>query len=141
MASSLVEKMIEHHGYPMVTTGNVDDFLHGNDYSVLFFSENPKNFPESNDVAVILPELMRAFGHRIAVGVVERDSERPLQAKYRFRGFPALVFLKQDGYLDVITKVRNWSEYTEEISRILKLEVSEPPAFDLSAVCPGAPGI
>ena len=138
MYSPLVQKMIDRHGYPIINEENVDNFLQEHEYAVLFFTENPKNFPESNDVAVILPELMQAFGGRIAVGVVGRDCERPLQARFRFKGYPALVFLRSGGYLDVITKVHNWSEYTEEVDRILKLEAGEPPAFDLSTICPGS---
>lgn len=138
MYSPLIQKMIDRNSYPIITDENIDEFLNENEYSALFFTENPKNFPESNDVAVILPELMAAFGGRIRVGVIGRDVERPLQARFRFKGYPALVFLKGGGYLDVITKVRNWSEYTEEVDRILKLEVSEPPAFDMSSVCPGS---
>ena len=138
MYSPLIEKMIKRNDYPLVSQDNLELFSEASEYSVLFFTENPKNFPESNDVAVILPELMQAFGNHIQVGVVDRNHERPLQARYRFRGFPALVFLKQGSYLDVITKVKNWSEYTEEVTRILSLETSEPPAFDLSVICPGA---
>lgn len=138
MYSPLVQRMIDRHGYPIVSEESLEGFLQEHEYSVLFFTENHKTFPESNDVAVVLPELMQAFGGRIRVGVVSRDDERSLQARFRFRGFPALVFLKRDGYLDVITKVRNWSEYTEEVDRIIKLEVSNPPAFDLTTVCPGS---
>jgi hydrogenase-1 operon protein HyaE len=140
MYSPLIEKMIDHNSYPIVSQDSLDAFAKTHEFTVLFFSENPKNFPESNDVAVILPELMQAFGGRIQVGVVDREHERPLQARFRFRTFPALVFLKNGSYLDVITKVKNWSEYTEEVQRILELESSEPPAFDLSATCPGATG-
>lgn len=138
MYSPLIQNMIEKYDYPLVTEASLDDFFQTSEYCVLFFTEDAKSFPESNDVAVVLPELMQAFSNRIKVGVVSRESERPLHARFRFSGYPSLVFFKNGGYLDVISKIHNWSEYTEEVARILDLEVSDPPPFDFSKVCPGS---
>lgn len=138
MYSPLIENMIETYGYPVVTEEDIDVFLDGNEQVVLFFTENANNYPESNDVAIILPELMKVFGGHLVAAVVHRESERPLQRRYRFRGYPALVFLHNGQYLGAITKVRNWTEYLDEFKDILASDVSEPPAFDLDKICPGS---
>jgi len=138
MYSPLIENMIEMYGYPIVTEDNIDVFLNENEQVVLFFTENANNYPESNDVAIILPELMKVFKDHLAAAVVHRESERPLQRRYRFRGYPALVFLCNGQYLGAITKVRDWTEYLDEFKTIFDSEVSEPPAFDLDKICPGS---
>ena len=138
MSSALIEKIIEKNNYPRLTEHDLDGFFTSSEYCVLFFTGEVRSFPESNDVAVALPELMAVFGNRIRVGVVDRESERRLHARYRFSSYPALVFIKNGGYLDVITRIQNWSDYTRQIAEILTLEVSEPPPFDFAKTCAGS---
>ena len=68
-------------------------------------------FPESHDVAVILPELVKAFSGRLQAAVIRKAIERELQARFRFTGWPSLVFLRSGEYLGVITGIKNWQEY------------------------------
>lgn len=134
MPSALIRSMIEKHGYPLLTEAEVDDFLLAHEHVVLFFVENPAHFPESDDVAVILPELMKVFAGRLTAAVVHRDSERALYRRYGFDGWPALVFLRRGAYLGVITRVQDWSVYLEEIERLLAAEPGQPPAFKIPVV-------
>lgn len=90
MPSPLIRILVEQHNYPMVDEHTVDQFLQQSECSVLFFTENPKHHPESNDVAVILPELMKRFGERVNVGVVDCNAEQALRARYPFNEWPAL---------------------------------------------------
>ena len=62
----------------------VDAFIGERENVVLFFTENPTQYPESNDVAVILPELLKAFGGQLDAAVIHRDAERALQPRYGF---------------------------------------------------------
>ncbi len=129
MSSPLIQRLTEQFGYPVVDESSVDEFLQASEHSVLFFTEDPKSFRESDDVAVILPELMKVFGERVDPAVVARHAERALQKRYRFRAWPALVLLRRGAYLGAITRVLNWDEYLAEIERILAAEPSEPPPY------------
>ncbi len=134
MPSPLIRRLTEQCRYPVVGVENIDAFLQSHDDVVLFFSENPAQYPESNDVAVILPELMKALGGVLTAAVVNRDSDRELQKRYGFLRWPALIFLRRGEYLGVITQVRDWNVYLGEIDRILKSAPSRPPGSRIPVV-------
>lgn len=119
MPSILIRQMIERQGYPLLDASTLEPFLAEQEHSVLFFTGDPKKYPESDDVAVILPELATHFAGRFRVAVVAREAEQALQQLFPFSSWPALVFLRGDHYLEAITRVQNWSDYLAEIERLL----------------------
>jgi hydrogenase-1 operon protein HyaE len=144
MTMSLIDRLVESHGYPVVNTGSVDAFLEQSPVSVLFFYGDPKQYPESNDVAVILPELVRKFSGRLAAAVVDSDAQRPLQARFGFTQWPALVFLNRDGYLGTISRVQDWADYLYNIEHIMRATPTRPPLAvtveGADSTCMGTPG-
>jgi hydrogenase-1 operon protein HyaE len=130
MSSPLIDALTAKHGFALVNEENLDAFLGANAETVLFFAGDFERLVESSDVAVILPEILKQFKGRLTAAVVERRAERALQRRFRFNAFPALVFLKGEGYLGTICRVLNWQEYLAEISGILALEPSAPPPFE-----------
>jgi len=136
--TSLLEQLQTRYAYPLLDADSYDHFVYGNENVVLFFCNDPQLFPESHDVAVILPELVKAFSGRLQAAVIAKPVERELQARFRFTGWPSLVFLRNGEYLGVITGIRNWQEYKQETAAILAAAPSQPPGFDLDKVCGGA---
>lgn len=137
MSSPLIDRLVSQHDCVLLDDEHYQAFIDAHDYIVLFCPNDPLLFPESNDVAVILPELLKAFEQPLHAAVVGRSIERELQRRYRFSRWPALVFLKNGGYLGVLAGIHNWHGYLTEGSRILQSSVSEPPPFDLDKVCSG----
>jgi hydrogenase-1 operon protein HyaE len=135
--SPLLRSIMERSNIPSVNEMSLEAFLLAHAHSVLFFSGDWERLAESNDVAVVLPELGR-LAPGLAAGVVERQAERALQLRYRFNKFPALIFLRGGGYLGCILGMRGWSEYGEEISGILARQVSEPPPYEFPEGCVAA---
>ena len=131
MYAALVQNMLKEHGYPVVDADSVGPFLAEREVAVLFFTELMKPVPETADVAVILPELERAFEGRFEVAVVAWEAQRDLQLKYRFMKYPSLVFLRRGEYLGVLSGVLDWSDYLAEIERLLVAEPCEPPPMTL----------
>ena len=119
MSSELIRQMIAQNSYPVLTESTLEAFLRQNEYSVLFFTEDPKQYPESNDVAVILPELAAYFAGRFQVAVIDRDAEHRLHRRFPFDSWPALVFMQRGNYLGAITRVQDWVDYLQEIERLL----------------------
>lgn len=105
---------------------------------VLLFTEDPKRFPESNDVAVILPELLKVFPGRLRAAVVARDAEKTLQQRYGFGTWPSLVFLREGGYLGAISGVRNWNEFVQETAELLARDPQRPPSIGIAVVAEGS---
>jgi hydrogenase-1 operon protein HyaE len=140
MPSPSIRRLTEQYRYPVVGVENLDAFLRSHEDVVLFFTENPSQYPESNDVAVILPELMKVYVGMLTAAVIDRDSDRELQRRYGFTRWPALVFLRRGEYLGAITQVRGWSDYLDEVGRILKSAPSRPPGIGIAAVGANRPG-
>ncbi|MGY6275157.1 hydrogenase [Methylomonas sp. MgM2] len=137
MNPSLLDQLQSRHGLPLLDADNYDLFVYGNDYVVLFFANDPALFPESHDVAVILPELLKVFCNQLRGAVIDRSIERELQARFHFTTWPALVFMRRGEYLGVITGIKDWSEFGQEFARILSREPGQPPGFDLEKACGG----
>ena len=133
--SPLLQSVIERHGYQVVDEDGLDDVTAAIDFSVLFFGGDAQRMAESNDVAVILPELEKAFDGTFIPLVVAREAERALQRRYRFNAFPTLVFLRRGQYLGAIQGVRDWIDYLHEIRAVLESEPSDPPPFKFPEGC------
>lgn len=134
MSSVLLERLSHELHYPFVDASNLSQFLQQNVCSVLFFTEEPSRFPETNDVAVVLPELVKAFQGQFKPALVARSDEKKLQSLYGFQSWPALVFLRGQNYLGAITGIQDWSVYLTEIKTILASEPSRPPAIGIPVV-------
>ena len=131
----LVQRFVDEHDCPIVDTNTLDTFLaDASCVSVLFFCEDPKKYPETNDVAVVLPELLRHFKGHLRAAVVARKDERRLQELYGFQQWPTLVFLRGHGYLGAISRIQDWHEYLERIESFLRGEPTRPPSIGVPVV-------
>jgi hydrogenase-1 operon protein HyaE len=129
MRHPLIQRLLDDYGYPEVGLENHDDFVAPDRTGVLFFAGDPKRYKETTDVAVVLPELVAAFGDRLHPAVVTSDAEIPLQKHYGFRAWPSLVFVRNGGYLGTVSRMKDWGEYLDEIAELLTAEPCEPPGF------------
>ncbi|MFA5951791.1 MAG: hydrogenase-1 expression HyaE [Hyphomicrobium sp.] len=135
MTTPLIEALVSRHGFAVVDETSVDAFLGAHEHSLLFFPGDAERLVESNDVAVVLPEILKVYGPRLAPALVAKSAERTLQRRFRFNAFPSIVFMRRDGYLGVLSRVLNWSDYLAEIGALLASEVSEPPPFRFPDGC------
>ena len=131
--SPLIDRLSEELGYPLLDLEGVAAFLPQHDFSVLFFTEDIKRFPESNDVAVVLPELVAVFP-QLVPAVVAREDEKKLQRQYGFTSWPALVFFREGQYLGVLTGIQDWNVYLSEIKSLLASEPTRPPTVGIPVV-------
>lgn len=129
----LIERLVTELQYPIVDLTTIDAFLIEHELSVLFFTEDTKRFPETSDVAVVLPELIAAFPE-ITPAIVSRDDEKKLQIMYGFRSWPALVFMKNNQYLDAITGIQDWNDYLSQIKTIITSEPKRPLSIGVPVV-------
>jgi len=76
----LIDRLSEELNYPLLDLSNIDAFLAQHEHSVLFFTQDIVRFPESNDVAVVLPELITVF-KTLVPAVIARKDEKKLNCK------------------------------------------------------------
>ena len=131
MRHPLIQRLLDDCGYPEVTLATHDAFIGQTGVTVLFLAGDPKTVRDATDVAVVLPELVKAFEGRLIPGVVAADAERELQRHYGFMAWPALVFLRDGGYLGAITRIQNWTEYLQGINQLITADARRPPGFKI----------
>ncbi|MGZ4960207.1 MAG: hydrogenase [Methylomonas sp.] len=135
MKPTLLEQLQTSHAVPILDAESYHLFVHGHRNVLLFFANDALLFPETHDVAVIFPELLKAFAGQLHGAAIDHSIERELQARFRFTSWPSLVLLRQGEYVGVISGIRDWRQYGQEIAELLQSEPSQPPTFDLGKAC------
>jgi len=128
----LVERLFSKHGFAEVTTENFTAWTQRDGRTLLLFIEDPGLYKETLDLAVIVPELARAFRGRFTVGVLLPEAARELSVRYGFRRWPAFVMLADGKYVGAVDGLRNWDEYLAEVSRLLDAAPSRPPTLGIA---------
>lgn len=122
MSHPLIQQLFDRYGYPEVSLDTHAQFIKRPGVNVLFFAGDPKRYRDTTDVAVVLPELDKAFAGKLHPGVVASAAERDLQLVYGFNAWPALVFMRDGYYLGAITGIQNWSDYLQQIDALMVAE-------------------
>ncbi|MEO8509022.1 MAG: hydrogenase [Betaproteobacteria bacterium] len=137
LAYPLIAQLFTKHGFTRVGGDDFAAFTERSGHALLLFLEDPIRYRETLDLAVIAPQLARAFPGRFDVGVLLPESARREAVRYGFRRWPALVMLRDGKYVGAIDGLRNWDEYVGEMGALLAATPSRPPAVGI-AVSGGA---
>lgn len=133
----LIAQLFTKHGYAEVDGSNFEALTRRPGRTLLLFTEDPIRFRETLDLAVIVPEVVRAFPGRFAVGVLLPEAARELHPRFGFRRWPAIVLLRDGRYVGAIDGLRNWDEYLAEVARLLDTEPSRPPTVGIAVKAAG----
>lgn len=136
MSAVLIDRLTAELGYAQVTLDNHDEFIQETGMNVLFFPGEPNTVKDATDVAVVLPELVRAFGDQLRPGVVTDTwgVGKELKRHYGFSAYPSLVFVRGGEYVGTITRIQDWSDYIDQINKLLVATPSRPPGFSIPVV-------
>lgn len=127
----LLAQLFARHGCTQVTAENIDAFVEGPGHVMLVFTEDPQRVRETLDIAVIVPQLVRAFPGRFRVGVLMPEAARHVQTRYGFRRWPALVVLSAGHHVGAVDGLRGWEEYVTELARLLETAPKRPPTIGI----------
>jgi len=128
----LIAQLFSKHGCTDVRAENFEAFTQRAGHTLLLFTEDPVRFKETLDLAVIVPELARAFAGRFAVGVLLPEAAREFHVRYGFRRWPAFVLLADGQYVGAVDGLRTWNEYLEEVARLLEAPATRPPTVGIA---------
>lgn len=128
----LIARLTGEYGYPPLDTGNLEAFCAAPGDAVLFCAGDPVQYPECLDVAVVLPELLRAFPGRFRAAVAAPALEPDLQARYGINRWPTLVFLRNGDYVGALAGIQDWSVYLARIQDLLAATPSRPPSIGIA---------
>lgn len=134
----LIAQLFTKHRFAEITASNIDTFLATPGHALLVFTDDPLRVKETLDLAVIVPELVRAFPGRFSVGVLLPQAAREVQPRYGFRRWPAFVVLRDGAYVGAVDGLRNWDEYLDIVARLLEAPVVRPPTVGIAVTAAGA---
>lgn len=138
--AALLDRFEKLHGFARLDEAGFGDFAAAPGDCVVLFAEDPARVPETWDVAVVLPEVLKDLGGRLRAGVLDMASARRLAPRYGFGTWPALVFLRDGGYVGVIEGMRDWAVYRREASAMLGKPVGRAPTLGVAVRAEGAAG-
>lgn len=128
----LIARLTGEYGYPLLDADNLEAFCAAPGDAVLFCAGDPVQHPECLDVAVVLPELLRAFPGRFHAAVASSALESDMQARYGFNRWPTLVFLRDGAYVGVLSGIQDWSVYLARIQDLLAAPIARPPSIGIA---------
>jgi hydrogenase-1 operon protein HyaE len=133
----LIARLVARDGFTELDAANFDAFIAQRGHVLLVFTEDPVRYKETLDLAVIVPEIERAFAGAFAVGVLLPEAARRVAVRYGFRRWPALVLLRDGHYVGVIDGLREWGEYIAEVTRLLEAPLARAPSIGIAVTGPG----
>jgi hydrogenase-1 operon protein HyaE len=134
----LIAQLAERHGFTELTAETFDGFANAPGRALLLFVEDPVRYKETLDLAVIAPQVVRAFPHVFRPAVLLPEAARAIAVRFGFRRWPALVVLRDGGYVGAIDGLRNWDEYLADVARLIEAPVTRPPTVGIAVRSPGA---
>ena len=130
----LVQRLARETAATWVDEATVTPWLDQGGDRVVLLAGDPVRFPEGQDVAVVLPELLKAFPGRLQVGVVAREHEDALARRYGSQRWPSLLFFRDGQYVTALPGMHDWDVYLQRVDEALQLPPSRPPTVGIPVV-------
>lgn len=133
----LLERLRAQSKITLLDENSLDAFVASEGDGMVMFTQEPDQQPETWDVAVILPEVLKLTGDRLRAGIISPDLARKEKARYGITRWPSLVFVRDGEYVGVIDGMRNWDEYLREISAMLEKPAGRAPTLGIPVMPAG----
>ncbi len=135
--NKLLERLRAQSKIVLLDDGGLESFVMAGGDGMVLFTQEPDQQPETWDVAVILPEVLKLTGDRLRAAIITPDLARREKARYGITRWPSLVFVRNGGYVGVIDGMRNWEEYTREIAEMLDKPIGRAPSIGIPVMAGG----
>lgn len=128
----------DRHGYAcLADTAAAEAFLRESGATLLLFAEDPLRVPETWDLTVILPEVLKDQAQPVRVGLLPPETARALAGRYGLRVWPALLLLRGGDYLGAIEGLQDWGIYRSRLTELLAAPPSRPPGIGVAVLTDG----
>jgi len=121
-ATTALTRMIEHSAAGVFGADRLNQTVAAGDWLVFFAGEAGKR-PETADLAVILPELVKSrtttAGRALNIAVVKPEEEEALSAEYGVLVKPTVVFVRDGNIKGLVPRIKNWAEYEQKLAEFL----------------------
>jgi hydrogenase-1 operon protein HyaE len=128
----LVAALTARHGYASLEADAFDAFAAARGATLIVLLEDPARYRETLDLAVVVPEIVRAFPGAFRVGVPTAACARAIAARHAIRRWPALLLLRDGGYVGAVEGLRDWDDYLAAMASLLAAPVRRLPGIGIA---------
>ena len=136
--AKLLERLHTQSKVILLDEEGLEAFVMAGGDGMVLFTQEPDQQPETWDVAVILPEVLKMFGDRLRAAIITPELARKEKARFGITHWPSLVFVRDGGYVGVIEGMRNWDDYAREITAMLEKPIGRAPSVGIPVTAAGA---
>lgn len=108
-----------------------DELARGSADLAVLLTDDPVRNPESWDMAVILPEVLKTFCGRLAAVSLMPEPARQVARSYGVSRFPSLLFVRGGDYVGVLEGVYDWQVLGPAVHRLLDTPASRKPGIGI----------
>lgn len=122
--SPLLRALAERHRLRHIDESDIEGFFDRQadepSHALLFFPGDASQKAETDDVAVVFPELAARFDGHLRAAVITQEACEALKSRFQVQAVPCLVVTRDRDTVGVIPRIRDWSEYIAMIDVFLK---------------------
>lgn len=123
---ALIERLATQSGIPTIAAADVEATVAGDAPVALLLTASKS--PESWDVCIVLPELVRAVPGMRAFALTPAESAK-LASKYGIDKYPSVVVLRGGRYTGVIEGMQDWDPFCTALAGLAVAEPKKPPSL------------
>lgn len=139
-ADGFIDRLVDNHGCQKIAASEIDEFAKAPGDSILLLTHDPARVPETLDVLVVLPEVLRPFAGRFRCAVLDAEQSQAVKARFGITRWPALVFQRAGEYVGVIEGMRDWTEFVAEVGSMLDRPTGRAPSVGIPVANASASG-
>lgn len=131
---SIFKRLFEQEGFTLLNSAQLTDFLAAPGLKMLVFADDPNERKTTLDMAVIAPELKKAFSGTLSLTAwADFKEARSLALRWGLRSLPAVAIFLDANFLGAVQGLKPWDEYCRLLSEIVR---QDKPAIRTIAIMP-----
>lgn len=131
--AALLNRLASEAGIPTLRAADVPVHAAAEPLLALLFTGDPTRTPESWDVCVVLPDVVRTVP-AMRAATLAPDASRELAPAFGVDKLPSVVVLKHGEYAGVIEGMRDWLPFCAELAQLAVAPVRRPPGTGIPVV-------
>lgn len=121
-------------GFERLNEENFKRFTEKPGLLLAVFADSPTTFKESIDMAVIAPEIARAFAaHLAGKGFTDPAVGRAIAARFGLTRLPAVGFFRDGEFLGALQGLQDWDAYLKGLAEIGAKRTGAPRMIAIKA--------
>lgn len=129
--AGLIERLECTHGVVALDAAGLDAFAAGDGDALILLTDDPARSPETWDVAVVLPEVLKTFGDRVRAAALMPAASREVAARFGVTSYPAQLFLRGGEYVGVLEGMLDWDVWGAAVARKLDTPAGRAPSIGI----------